>query len=436
MRLLFFIPLVVACSAPCTAGLLELEMKIENPRGENGLRDSFGFSAAFVGDNIVVGSRLADGVEQDEGAAHLFDAAGNLLATFTNPQSKRNSGFSLDVSPFGDLIAISGYLNDVDGVNAGVVYLFDQEGTLVHAIENPEPSQSDWFGNSIAEFQNHLLVSAPGESSSGDRRGMIYVYDAEFNLVQQISNPMPESTRSLGFDLVAHSDEFAATATDRNRDDGNSEGVTYLFDSGWSLVETYTNPSMDDDNAFSALGVALGDTRVLVAAERDSTYSEGGGVVFIFDKEGNKIADLKNPNPSLPENEPFGEHFGRDIAIIGDNLVAVGASFDGEDGFENGSLNLFDLEGNWLEKVPNPTNPTETSLSQFGKLHDFKDGRLLVAAQFAGRDGFDAPGAVYIYRVTPEPSLVGLIISTIMWLALTKHFRGHDELKNHSRSRP
>ncbi len=138
-----------------------------NPMPGSG--DRFGWSVALGSGHLLVGAYQDDTLATDAGAAYLFDlASGALRLTINNPNPTQNDNFGSSVAVAENTLLVSAYR---DNLGAGAVYLFDGEtGVGEKTINNPDPGQSIWFGWSAAISGNWIVVGAP--NGTGD----VYVF--------------------------------------------------------------------------------------------------------------------------------------------------------------------------------------------------------------------------------------------------------------------
>ncbi|MGK7877686.1 MAG: WD40 repeat domain-containing protein [Xenococcaceae cyanobacterium] len=166
----------------------------------------FGVSLAIDDNNVLIGSRAND-VVNDGGIAYLFDATtGDLLETFFNPTPDIEDYFSASpgegVAIKGDKILIGAQNDDLGATDSGAAYLYDTDGNLLQTFLNPEPNIGARFGHAVAIGENTLAVGAdyidnffigPGDDTIG---GRTYVYQPD-------SKSVPEPSTLLGLGLIA-----------------------------------------------------------------------------------------------------------------------------------------------------------------------------------------------------------------------------------------
>ncbi|MCT7956062.1 Calx-beta domain-containing protein [Laspinema palackyanum] len=242
--------------------------------------DSFGFSVAFIGNNLLIGDGgVASGNQSGSGAAYLFDPSGNLLQTFLNPEPYSLDGFGQEVAALGNNALIAAPFDDGNGFNSGRVYLLDPAtGALLQTFNSPAPNQSDAFGVSLAPVGNRILVGAEGADLFS---GAAYLIDGSTGeMLLSFSNPSSESYEGFGTSVAAIADNFLIGAPGVNPSTTN-EGSAYLFDgTTGELVTTFRNPFPERTEGFGAAVTGIGDSMAIAAP--GWIFGSDPGEVYLF----------------------------------------------------------------------------------------------------------------------------------------------------------
>ena len=88
-----------------------------------------------------------------------------LLRTFNNPTPAAEHDFGAAIDALGsDRVLIGAPNDDITATNAGIVYLFHTNGTLLTTFTNPSPAYSGWFGSdlfgsAVAVVGNDLVLT-------------------------------------------------------------------------------------------------------------------------------------------------------------------------------------------------------------------------------------------------------------------------------------
>lgn len=145
--------------------------------------ETFGFSLALNGSNLIVGSYGAN-------KAYVFDlTTGNLDSTYTGPANTPTSptdtynnayGWSVGIS--NDYVMIGDPYYGTSSTEAkGRVYVYDQSnGTEILVVENPNAygtTGNEWFGHAVAVSTSYLATSAPAEDPVDNTNGgVVYLF--------------------------------------------------------------------------------------------------------------------------------------------------------------------------------------------------------------------------------------------------------------------
>ena len=141
----------------------------------------FGDTVAGVGGNVLVSARIDPQTAPGEAAAvYLFDGDnGVLLYTFFSPTSARSDSFGWSLAGVGDNVLVGAPFDGTVGSDAGAAYLFDaNNGALLHTFLNPSPSANDFFGWSVGGEGVSIIVGAPEDDAGADRAGAAYLFAA------------------------------------------------------------------------------------------------------------------------------------------------------------------------------------------------------------------------------------------------------------------
>jgi len=150
--------------------------------------DMFGGTLALRGDTLVVGVPYEDGAGTDRGAAYVYyrnqggdDNWGELVKlTATDPVDDDEFGYEVGLG--GDTLIVGVPGREGAGTDRGSACLYsrDQGGTdawgLVKEITPGDPSDSTYFGYSVAVNGGVAIVGAPQDSDAGSYAGAAYVF--------------------------------------------------------------------------------------------------------------------------------------------------------------------------------------------------------------------------------------------------------------------
>jgi len=301
--------------------------------------DSFGFSIAVAGNNILIGAPFFDNKDDDSGnitatdvgRAFLFDGnTGALLQIFRNPSPTANDQFGYSVALLGSNVVIGAPRDDAGGTDAGSVYLFNAiTGQLFLTIPNPEPGSSDFFGSSLAVVGNNLIVGTPsdGDAQVADA-GSAYVFDISTGqLLRTLQNQPRIGGAGLGSALAAFGNNVLVGAP-------FGTGGVYLFDiSTGNIIRNFLNPTSTNDSFGSSISVV--GNNVLIGAPGNDTGTTDAGTAYLFNgATGALVQTFTNPAPAV------GDRFGSAV-VGGADQAIIGAPFDDLGGPDAGAVYVF-----------------------------------------------------------------------------------------------
>jgi outer membrane protein assembly factor BamB len=365
----------------------KLARPLLNPVATEG--DSFGYSVAMVGGNLLVGAPFADLGGTDAGAAYLFDGkTGDLLRTFQKPTPAAGDWFGISVAAVGENVLVGALGDDTGAHDAGAAYLFDgKTGELLRTYQNPTPAEDDWFGGAVAGVGENVLVGAPLDDAGAKDAGAAYLFDGKTgSLLRMFLNPTPASNDWFGVSLAGVGDRVLVGAF---LDDTGAKdaGAAYLFDSKkGALLQTLQKPKPAAGDQFGVSVAALGD-RLLIGAPYDDTGAKDAGAVYVFDAATGALArTLQAPTPAA------GELFGRAVAAAGDRVL-IGAPR--EAGGKAGAAYLLDAATGAL--IQQFRNPSPADGDQFGFSLAATPDTLLIASP-GDHAGTNAGGGALLYQ--------------------------------------
>jgi len=387
-------PLIVTAQTPV------LVRTFNNPTPATG--DNFGtWMATLDSQRILVSAPYDDTTANNAGIVYLFHTNGTLLTTFTNPSP---ANFFFDADLFGNAVATLG--NDsvlVGSPNDRAVYQFATNGALVNIIESVNYPEDISFGAAVVGFGNdRVLIGAPDYTENpdfDDYMGAAYLYHTNGALLATFSNPDPHMGDGVGFSLAAFGSDRVLVGS---RSIG--PGTAYLFNTNGTLLMTFTNPSPATFDYFGQSVAAVGTDRVLVGAYGDDTATTNAGAVYLFNTNGALLLTITNPAPTADDN------FGNRMAMLGGDRVVIGAPGDDTTGPDAGSAYVFNVNGTLLATL---NNPAPAANDRFGsRIAPFGSEGVIIGAALDDAGAVDA-GSAYLFIIPSEPVAPSLTIQQI-----------------------
>jgi len=295
-----------------------------------------------------------------------------------------NDRFGWAISVGSGRIVVGAHFNDDNGSNSGSAYIFDFDGNELVKILPSDGAGNDYFGDSLAVGSGRIVVGAPGEDENGSSSGSAYIFDLDGTQLAKITASDGSNYDEFGRSAAAGSGRIVV-GSPQNADDGSNSGSAYIFDlDGNELAKITASDAAAGD--YFGNSVAVGSGRIVVGAHLDADNGIDSGSAYIFDLDGNQLAKI------LPSDGAAGDYFGNSVAV-GSGRIVVGAHLNTDNGIVSGSAYIFDLDGNELAKI---TASDAADNDIFGEFVAVGSGRIVVTARRDDDYGADS-GSVYIF---------------------------------------
>ena len=134
--------------------------------------DYFGYSVGISGATAIVGAHR-------DGSAYLFDATtGAQIAKLTASDAAAGDNFGISVGISGATAIVGAHRDaDDDGFYSGSAYLFNATtGAQIAKLTASDAAGGDYFGHSVAIFDNTAIVGAFADDDAGFNSGLAYVF--------------------------------------------------------------------------------------------------------------------------------------------------------------------------------------------------------------------------------------------------------------------
>ena len=367
-----------------------LQRTIETPHPEeNGW---FGGPMDVDGDLILISAwQAAVGDELKVGNAYLYNMDGDLIASYHSPVPNSGDVFSAAIDISGDRVLIGDDSPKGEWKFVGKAYIFDTEGTLLKTLEAPTPSYAGAFGaNSVCFASNRIIISETGGQTEPLTAGMVHMFDDEGTYLKAIYSPSPKSAGRFG-EVIEEGDELFLV-----NEIGEGEilfpGTVYGFDYDGNHVMTIQAPEPEDHACFGNSMDIYGDKIIIgkYYATVDDVYRAGRA--YLFNTDGEHLQTFESPSPDI------GARFGFAVSVEGDTVVIGEPNADVSPNMAEGKAYIFDVEGNLLQTL---VAPSPGPIALFGWSVNVEGDTIVVGEPWAEVDGELRAGKVHVYGVEP-----------------------------------
>jgi hypothetical protein len=205
------------------SGLCPTAIDIPNPTGHDGAY--FGSAVVSLGTYFAIGAPLET---FSHGRVYVYTTTTGTLYNSIAPTTTATGDY------FGGALAVVngnllvGAQNVSTGLNnnSGAAYLYQPDGTLLHIFDNPNPETDAFFGKALTSDGNFILIGAPG---AADQSGLAYLYDAAtYQLISTFKKDVSSPDDEFGGAVGVFGENFLAGAPHDNQA-ASSAGAVYRF---------------------------------------------------------------------------------------------------------------------------------------------------------------------------------------------------------------
>ena len=325
-------------------------------------------------------------------------AVGTEDQRLVNPDRSEDDFFGASVAVDGDTMVIGANRAEVgSGAFAGAAYVFESvDGRWVwtQTITSSNATDGDLFGNSVDIDGNTIVVSAANEGA--EREGAAYVFvQADGVWVEQARLGLDDSNAFDGFGgSVAVDGDTIVVGAVRGEGPSVDEGAVYVFNRAngrWTQQATLNASDGETGNRFGEK-VAIDDDTILVGSPR----AQDSGAAYVFANSGGAWAQEAI---LLAGNAGSGAEFGDSLALSGDTAI-VGAPRSVGGGIDlAGAAYVYTRVGTfWSEQQVLVGSDTATG-DFFGAAVAIDEDHAVVGATFGDSAG-GAAGSAYLFALT------------------------------------
>ena len=366
----------------------------------NGTGEYSSFAARYFGNSVavapnrklVIGSNKGD-VSSQRGAVHIFDSDGSNETVILAPGNLRGVSFpyfGTSVSASNDRIVV-GTFSDSDATDAGSAYIINYDGSIINNMKSPDAQANGKFGRDVAIGDGRVLVGAFKE----DTYGRVYVYDENGSNLFELTGDNDDPNG----DFYGENVEVANGRIVVGAPQVAQSGKIHIYDLNGNEIKKIESPVGSD--AKFGRAIDIGNGKIIVGAPYDDGAGNDRGSAYIYDLNGNLLKTLTAPDTA--DYDRFGSVVG-----VGDGRIVIGADGDDDLALNSGSLYIYDINGNYLEKV---TPTTVSAGDDFGNSNlslSVRNGKVLISSWQADSD-YSGEGAAYVYDIPRQRHLLDLL---------------------------
>lgn len=300
-------------------------------------------------------------------------------------------------------------MDDEFGVNAGAVYVFENENgywVFKAKLASSDGTAHQHFGYDVAIFDETIVV---GAISDENYTGAAYVFEKPISgWVDTIETAKLVASDGLlesyfGWSVAIDNDVIVigAPSDDIN---GINRGAAYIFEKpmeGWvDTLETAKLTASDAQN-YDSFGISIdisGNT-IVVGADLNNEMGFNSGAVYVFEESNLGWVSATESEKFTASDGTDEDRFGNSVAIEGSNIV-VGAYGDDDD---RGAAYVFSrstdswLDGTQVAKLIAADRVVALD-DIFGVSVDIDNGIIIIGASAQDHQSIINTGSVYIFE--------------------------------------
>ena len=269
------------------------QQKITASDGHN--QSLFGRSVAIDGNVAVIGAPWDNETGYLAGAVYVFGRSGETWSqqskiTAADGAGSNSFGFSVAIEG-GDMLV--GAVNDDNlGHRSGSVYYFSNTPGLISEwttgvnITAPDGEANDGFGISVSISGNTAIIGAFGD---GNGAGSAYIFqkdDLTWSYASKLTASDSGTSNAFG-QSTSISGDYAVVGSHLNDDNGIKSGSAYVFqrkngnNSNWVEINKVLDPNGAANDLFG-FAVSVFGNSIIIGSIADNEVVENSGSAFIF----------------------------------------------------------------------------------------------------------------------------------------------------------
>ena len=321
-------------NAPLAAQVQEARLTASNAATS----DILGFDLALDGDTVLAGAPFAPlGGMTGPGRAFIFQRVGGSwqqIQTLRPSTIQQDAWFGADLALSGDTATISASGEDVQFVDSGAVYVFDQSGGVWTENDKLTPMDAhadQRFGVGNAIQGDRAVVGAWGARNAGiEGTGAAYVFERVAGVWTEVAKLVALDAAmndGLGAQVALDGDRIVASAPWADHGGFVDPGAVYVSENiggAWQQTAKLT-PSDPQDGSRYGISLSIDNDTIVVGAERHEVAGmASAGAAYVYERNGanwSQVARLTAESPDVADR------YGSGVAVDGETII-VGAHLD------------------------------------------------------------------------------------------------------------
>ncbi len=379
--------------------LFNVESKIIAFDGD--VDDRFGKAVSLSDEWFAIGANRDDDSGDNSGSVYLYRYENSEIVSehkIIPFDGDDNDYFGKALALDGQWLAVSSLYDNINGEKSGSAYIYkleDNEWSFHSKLVPDDGAPLDRFGYSIDIHNNTVVVGAVYDDDYGQDSGSVYVYELYGNewLFKNKLNSANQMQEDFFGVSVAIYDNIIAVGSVYDDNGGNNAGSVSIFkkeNNSWIEYDTITAFDSQEYDFFGN-AIDLNNQKLAVGAFHDNNVYQNSGSVYMYDINDNIELSYK----ISAYDESINDNFGQSISIY-DNYLAVG-SINDDNGTNSGAVYIYELGDNHIINSIKHTPNDVTEYDEFSGSVSIYGDNILVGAQFDDDLGSES-GSAYLMR--------------------------------------
>ena len=363
-------------------------------------------SGSSDGSIIAIGAAWNSGNGAQSGQVRVYENQGGTWVKIgqdiDGETADDKSGSSVSISSDGSIVAIGAPTNDGNGTDSGQVRVYqNQGGTWVQIGQDIDGKVAgDNFGYSVSISSNGTIVAvgAPYNDGNGVDAGQVRVYQNQGGTWVQIGQDIDGEAADdrLGNVSISSDGSILAVSTPLNDANGAESGSARVYQNqGGAWVQIGQDIDGDTSSEFFGWSVSTSSDGSVVAI--GSITGKFKGYVRVLENQGGTWVQIGQDIVGAVSYDRFGESVS--LSSNG-NIIGIGAPYNDGNGVDSGQVQIYENQGGTWVQIGQNING-EASSDRFGRNVALSSNGSVIGVGADGNDGNgNSAGSVRVYDLT------------------------------------